>query len=173
MEKQDFQRIDSLLDDIAEDAGNVIEGEVLAAVKAKLGEISAILGEPYSVTLDVNVNIFDPDRMKTLPLLQTGLSSTAGSAPHRCWGDSSPQRYVADGELCIVPHDHCPVCWGRWDAKEQHTDCPECGASMGKQVMLLLDNDACPHCEGGSVTASDPTCTKCSYTVNPNHVVWG
>ena len=36
MEKQDFQRIDSLLDDIAEDTGNVIEGEVLAAVKAKL-----------------------------------------------------------------------------------------------------------------------------------------
>ena len=173
MEKNEFEQIDPLIDDISEQVSELIEGETLDQLKAKLAEISRILGEPYSLTLDISLQVFDEEREKSLPLLQTGLSTNNGSPARQCWGDSSPHRYVVHGQLSIVPHDHCPDCWGRWDAKDCHPTCPECGVSMGDQVMWLLDNDLCPHCEKGTVTASDPTCTKCGYSVNPAYIVWG
>lgn len=173
MEKNEFEQIDPLIDDISEQVSELIEGETLDQLKAKLVEISRILGEPYSVTLDINVEVFDSDREKTLPLLQTGLSTESGSPTRQCWADSSPHRYVVNGQLSIVPHDHCPACWGVWDFKERHPTCPSCGVTLGDQVKWLLDNDTCPRCEDGQVTAADPTCTKCGHSVNPAYCVWG
>ena len=173
MEKNEFEQIDPLIDEISEQVSDLIEGETLEQLKAKLSEISTILGEPYLLTLEISLQVFDSDRENSLPLLQTGLSTNNGSPAYQCWGDSSPHRYVVNGQLFIVPHDHCPACWGRWDSKDRNPTCPECGVCMGDQVMWLLDNDVCPNCEEGSVTSSDPTRAKCGYSVNPAYIVWG
>lgn len=173
MEKNEFEQIDPLVDNISEQVCELIDGTSLAELKTKLSEISRILGEPYSVTLDINLQVFDSDRGNSLPLLQTGLSTNNGSPAYQCWGDSSPHRYVVNGQLYIVPHDHCPSCWGRWGFKDRDPICPECGINMGEQVMWLLDNDLCPNCEDGTVTSTNPTCTKCGYLVNPAYIIWG
>jgi Zn-finger nucleic acid-binding protein len=101
------------------------------------------------------------------------LAAVGGEAPYQVWVDSSPHRYVVRGDVVVVPHDHCPQCWGLWDFKELHPECPACGARMGEEVKLLLDTDCCPNCEEGKVTAGEPRCSECGFAVIPGHVVWG
>jgi len=173
MERHEFEQVDPLVDDIAEIVSELIDSDTLADLKNKLSEISRILGEPYSVSLDFNLQVFDSDREKSMPLLQTGLGTSNGAPPYQCWSDSSPHRYVVNGQLSIVPHDHCPACWGHWDFKDRFPTCPECGVRLGDQVKWLLDNDSCPNCDEGTVSPSNPTCTKCGYSVNPAYTVWG
>jgi hypothetical protein len=37
-----------------------------------------------------------------------GFATDEGSAPYLCYGDSTPHRYLVDGTVVVVPHDHCP-----------------------------------------------------------------
>ncbi|MCS7468517.1 hypothetical protein NZK35_17835 [Stieleria sp. ICT_E10.1] len=172
MEKHVFEKVDPLVDTVADQIDELVDGDSLNEIKNKLADISReLLG--LSVSLDISVQVFDSERENSLPLLQTGLATSDGAAPHQVWGDSSPQRYIVDGEMAIVPHDRCPGCWGPWDFKERNPACPECGIEMGEQVKLLLDSDRCPNCEAGTVTASDPKCSECGYSVDPSHVAWG
>ncbi len=172
MEKNLFEKIDPLVDDIAEQISELIEEETLSQLKQKLADLSRELGG-YSLTLEMNVEVFDPERERSLPLLQMGLASSDGEPPYPTWADSSPHRYIVNGEMIIVPHDHCPRCWGVWDFKSRHPTCESCGATMGRDVKLLLDSDRCPQCEKGTLTAHRPECTACGFSVNPAHVVWG
>ena len=168
MDNNLFEKIDPLVDGIAE----LIEGEALNTLKQKLADLSRELSE-YSVMLEMNVQVFDPENGQNLPLLQTGLATSDGAAPYQSWGDSTPHRYIVHGEMTIVPHDHCPQCWGRWDFKSKFPTCESCGSEMGKDVKLLLDSDCCPNCEKGTLTASQPQCTECGFSVNPDHIAWG
>ena len=36
---------------------------------------------------------------------------------------------------------------------------------MGEEVNLLLDTDCCPRCEKGTVTATQPQCNECGFSV--------
>jgi hypothetical protein len=172
MDRQTFEQVDPLVDEVAEQVSALIDGDQLATIKQKLADISRCLCDDFSVTLEINLKISDPEGL-TLPLLQTGLTTSAGAAPYEFTGDSTPQRYVVYGDVVIVPHEYCPQCWGDWGFKDRHPKCPDCGIEMGEAVKLLLDSDCCPHCEKGKVTASQPKCTECDFSVNPEHVTWG
>jgi len=52
-------------------------------------------------------------------------SVTNGKDAYVATGDSIPQQYVVDGEICKVPHDFCPHCWGRGEPAA--TRCPRRG----------------------------------------------
>lgn len=173
MERYKFEKIDPLVDKLAESIDELVGAEPWAAVKQQMADISAILGEKYSLTLEFILQVHDPEREHSLPLLQTGFSTTNGANPYQCWGDSTPHRYVLNGELLVVPHDLCPACWGNWDFKDLHPTCAQCGVSLGQQLKLLLDNDLCPHCEKSTVSASNPTCLRCGQSVNPVFIYWG
>src|SRR6185369_11896184 len=110
------------------------------------------LGEGYAVSLTCSVEVTDQRKERTLPLLNTGLYTSDGTEPYRTWGDSTPQRYVVEGDIRVVPHDRCPRCWGEWDFKWLHRRCPSCAAELGKNCKVLLDSDVCPNCEQGKVT---------------------
>lgn len=172
MDRNLFEKIDPLVDDIADQITELIEGEGLSGIRQKLVELSREFGT-NSLTLELNVKVFDANREQNLPLLQTGLATSEGSEPDQFWADSSPQRYVVDGEMAIVPNDRCPQCWGEWGFKNLHPQCAGCGAQMGIQVKLLLDSDRCPHCERGVITSQEPKCSECGFTINPEHVIWG
>jgi hypothetical protein len=116
---------------------------------------------------------FDQEKERSLPLLQTGLSGFGDEEPHIATGDSSPQKYVADGEIQVVPHDRCPRCWEIWDFKFDNRSCRECGATLGENVKVLLDTDVCPNCEEGKVSMATPVCHQCGHEVDLNLVVWG
>src|SRR5271157_3847518 len=103
----------------------------------------------------------------------TGISADFGEEPHRISGDSTPQRYVVEEGIQVVPHDRCPRCWEVWDFKFQNPTCSHCGAALGTDCKVLLDKDKCPWCQEGKVTVAEPRCDKCGFVVDPQVTVWG
>ncbi len=173
MDKTSFEKAEPILERAAEAAENLLESGDLEELSSVLTELNKALGERYSVALEVSVQVFDRQKESHLPVLQTGLAGFAEADPYRTRADCTFQRYVADGEIEIVPHDRCPKCWEIWDFKFKHQSCAHCGATMGEDVKLLLDTDACPFCEDGKVSMSKPVCSKCGTRVDPKTVVWG
>ena len=121
----------------------------------------------------MELRVFNEQTETSLRLLTTGLSTSDGEEPYVCHGDSSMARYIVDGEICEVPHDHCPNCWASWDFKLKHRTCSFCELSLGKEIKLLLDTDICPNCEEGNVTLKSPRCSKCEFVADETIVAWG
>ena len=132
----------------------------LAAVRRALQEVTAKLPEGMSLTFNCELDIFDANREQAVRLVETGLTTSGRESPHRCHGVASGQRYWVNGEICELPHEYCPVCWGSWDFKDLHRRCPSCGVSLGKEVKIMLDSDVCPHCNEGKVTADELACEQ-------------
>ncbi len=173
MDRSSFESADPIIDQLAEMVDQVLDSDQLEAIRQALSRLSEAVGSRYSVNVTVSVEVFDPGRSNPLPLLTTGFSTSEGKPPFRTWGDSSPQKYVVDGEMQVVPHDRCPRCHGPWDFKFRHPSCPGCRATLGRDVKILLDADVCPQCEEGRVSMSSPVCDKCGSRVDPALVVWG
>lgn len=170
MDADTFDAIDPLLDQIADLAEKQLDSAELRRLVAELGKL---VGKGRVASLSIVVDVFDEDKECSLPLLTTGLSASPGHEPSRTWGDSSPQRYVVEDGIKVVPHDRCPRCWQVWDFKLQNPTCSHCGLTMGEQCKLLLDSDECPWCNEGKVTVAKPRCSKCGHEVDRQKVVWG
>ena len=173
MDQDKFQAADPILDEISEVFDRLLKSPGGNELKNKLQQLSDVFRGSYSVNFSFLVDVFDSERENSLPLLSNGLSSIDGQEPFRTYADSSPHRYIVDGEIQVVPHDRCPKCWNVWDFKLQNPECGSCGTEMGANCKLLLDSDVCPNCEEGKITASDPKCSKCGFEVNPAVVAWG
>jgi hypothetical protein len=165
-----FNALDPLLDKIADVAEKQLDS---AELRRLVGELGKLVGKRRIATLSIVVDVFDEGKECPLPLLTTGLSASAGHEPSRTWGDSSPQRYVVEDGIKVVPHDRCPRCWQVWDFKLQNSTCRHCGLTIGEQCKLLLDTDECPWCNEGKVTVAMPRCSKCGHEVDRQQVVWG
>src|SRR5262249_27448509 len=146
MKESEFKSVDRLADSLDEQCDRWFASPEFAALKLALRKASAALPPTYSIAINVELRVFDGDREQGLSLLTTGLNTSQGEAPYRTTGDASVHRYIVGGEICELPHDRCPHCWGEWDFKLQHPTCPSCGFALGKEVKLLLDRDMCPHC---------------------------
>jgi len=168
-----FKLLDPLLDPISAKLQEVLESADFQTVREALLKVSASLPGDVSLTLNCNLEAFDPKRGHSMKLLQIGLTTSKGIPPYTCWGDSTAHRYLVRGTICQVPHNYCPECWGEWDFKDMHRTCPNCGVEMGKDVKILLDSDVCPNCEEGKVGIGQPTCSKCGHTVDLAIVAWG
>ena len=173
MDRSTFESADLVIDEIAAKLDELLDSDQFAAVRVLLARLSETVGPRNSVNLTVCVDVFDTERRNAIPLLTTGLSTSEGKSPYQTYGDSAPQKYVVDGEIQVVPHDHCPKCYGLWDFKLKNPSCSECGATMGREVKLLLDNDVCPFCEEGTVSPTATVCEKCGQRIDPGIVVWG
>ena len=173
MERSTFESVDPILDEIGATLDDLLDSDSFAPIRTLLARLSEKVGPDYSVNLSLFVDVFDAERSHALPLLNLGLSTSKGAEPYKTYGDSTPQKYVVDGEMQIVPHDRCPKCHGVWDFKLDHPVCSECGAIMGRDVKLLLDTDVCPFCEEGKVSSTNPVCSKCGHAIEPGSVVWG
>ena len=173
MDRSTFESADPILDEMGAMLDELLDSDRFSALRLALARLSEAVGPRYSVNLNVSVDVFDAERSNPLPLLTLGLSTSKGETPFKTYGDSTPQKYVVNGEIQVVPHDRCPHCYGVWDFKLNHPSCSECGATMGQEVKLLLDTDVCPFCEEGKVSMSAPTCDKCSHRIDPGVVVWG
>lgn len=172
MNDAEFEAIEPLLDSAADQLDALLDSDGFQRLKDAIQKISASL-ESMSVTLSCNIEIFDAERESSLRLLDMGITTADGDEPYRYEGDASFQRYVVSGDICQVPHDYCPSCWGMWDFKDQDRECPSCGIVLGNEIKILLDTDICPHCENGKVSAANPECSKCGYKVDLDIVTWG
>jgi Zn-finger nucleic acid-binding protein len=173
MTESEFRTLDPLADALDEACARWFASPELAALKDALRKAVASLPPTYSVSIDVELRVFDNEREQALNLLTTGLNTDHEGEPYRISGDSSVHRYVAGGEICEVPHDRCPQCWGSWDYKHKRPSCPQCGVQMGSDVRLLLDSDVCPYCDRGRITSDNLTCGECGFTIDPRYVTWG
>jgi hypothetical protein len=173
MKEQEFKRLDHFASAIH---GNITDLEKSGALKEFLEEfqsVAADLPKSHIMGLRVLLDVWDSAEEKSLDLLNTGFSCPSGESHYRTSGDVERVRYVVDGEICVVPDDQCPHCWGEWIFKSQNPQCPDCGCELGNEVKLLLDSDQCPACENGTITRSNPVCDICGYRVDPTTVVWG
>jgi hypothetical protein len=173
MDRSTFESVTPILDEIAATLDENLYSDEFASVRLLLARLSERVGRRYSVNLNVSVDVFDTERTNALPLLTTGLSTSKGETPYQTFGDSTPQKYLVDGDIQVVPHDRCPKCYGLWDFKLKHPSCPDCGATLGSDVKLLLDTDICPFCEEGTVSPTVPVCAKCGQRIDPGFVAWG
>jgi hypothetical protein len=168
-----YDAADPVVDEIADIVDSALLSDELANLRQALEELGKAIGSRYSANLSVILDVFDQERKKAIPLLNTGLSTSDDGPPFRTWGDSTTQRYVVDGEIEVVPHDHCPKCWEIWDFKFENRTCTNCGTTLGQGCKVLLDSDICPHCERGKVSMTNPVCDVCGYKVDLNLVTWG
>src|SRR5271168_2832102 len=112
MDRTTFESADLVVDEIASALDDVLDSDRFDAVRLLLTRLSDTVGPRYSVNLNVSVDVFDTERSHALPLLTLGLSTSKGEPPHTTYGDSTPQKYVVEGEIQVVPHDRCPGCYG-------------------------------------------------------------
>jgi len=138
-----------------------------------LAELSQILGQKYGVSISLIVEVCDATGERSIPWLNTGLCAVSGKPPFRTSGDSTPQRYVVEEGIQVVPHDRCPKCWHVWDFKWKNPACSHCGTRLGENCKILLDSEVCPFCEEGKVTVTRPCCDKCGHEIDSKIVVWG
>jgi hypothetical protein len=148
MDPASFKAIQPLLDDIAKLSDRQLGMPELHRV---LSDLTRLLGKGITVSVNVSVDVFDEAKERSLPLLTTGISAGVDKEPYRIRGDSTPQRYVVEEGIQVVPHDRCPNCWEVWDFKLQNPVCQHCGTTLGDTCKLLLDTDKCPWCEEGKV----------------------
>ena len=172
MKQSEFRQLEPTVNKIQDIIDEMLNTGHFTQIKELLAEAIGELPDNYSLNLDIDFSVFDNQREKVIQLLQTGLTTSEGE-PYQHSADTSPLKYMVDGEMCIVPEEFCPHCWGEWQFKFKHTTCPECGYELGKQVKYLLDDDTCPCCQEGAVTIDRPVCDSCGYEVDPKRVVWG
>ena len=142
-------------------------------LRYSLTEISKALGTDFSVDLNVIVQAFSSPELRALPLVQIGLSSNNGDTPYGHSADCTPQRYIVDGEIQVVPRDRCPKCWEDWMNKFEYPICEHCETRLGKDCKVLLDSDLCPFCEAGHVSMQNHVCDDCGSEINLTMVTWG
>lgn len=172
MLRKEFEDFDAVGDAAYKACEEFLNSPAAAAIRGAMQEMSSKYPH-FSVSLNCMVEVFDEKRKETLPILRMGIVSSEGKPAYQHWADSSPQRYWANGEVCVVPHDHCPICWGEWDFKYLHKHCQSCDATLGKQVKYMLDDDHCPHCANGKVTPKAPKCAECGFEVREGETLWG
>jgi len=173
MQVKEFERLDELSEMVNDKIHKLYEDGIFSEISKKIKDISQDIEENHSITVDFQVNVFDTSKEKNLRFLTIGISSSGNNDPYLAYGDSTPCRYLVDGDIQKVPHDFCPNCWGEWDFKLRNHKCPECGYEMGKQIKLLLDTDICPNCEKGKVSIEKTQCDDCGFVVDRNMVNWG
>lgn len=104
MDREKFETIDPMLDQLADVLDDETNEKPWLAIKQRLAEISAFLGEEYSVTLEVNLQVHEFKREQSLPLVRMGFTTSNGAEPCLHCGVSMGQQVnlVLDDEQC--PH---------------------------------------------------------------------
>lgn len=173
MKASELKDIRPALSVVEDKVGALFESEKFVAVKNAIKDLSEALPETMSLSLNVEIDIYDRERDAEVRLSQLSIAAGHGIEPYECSGDSEFQRYIVEGEICEVPSDYCPKCWGEWGFKEDHRECPSCGVELGNEITILLDSDKCPHCGIGKVGIDHPKCSECEHEVDLTIVTWG
>lgn len=173
MDQRTWEQVEPQLTEMSSELQRLLASPEAAKLRDMLAKVSRTMPRHHSANLKCVLEIIDSQREKSLPVLtiQTGASElgevfTAST-------DSSPHRYIVDGEIEVVPQDRCPKCLEEWGFKWICPDCPHCNAKLGVNCWMLLDSDTCPNCDTGTVSAHDPHCTQCGFLIDPKFVRWG
>ena len=166
MDKTIFEAADPITDEIAEATTELLESEATQKLRGLLAKLNKVIGTQYAVSLVLNVEVFDDEKKRNLPLLQTGMSGfdasptrpgltprrNATSSVGKCWWlPMTVARSAGKSGISSSCINLATIAMRHWE----------------RDVKLLLDTDVCPWCEEGKVSMSQPTCSKCGHTVDP------
>ncbi len=85
-------------------------------------------------------------------------------------GDADPRGYEVEGKLITVSDDQCPKCFGEWCINlHNRQPCPGCGVELGKQVMIVAEQDICPFCQEERADDSSHLC-ECGFDWQADYV---
>lgn len=173
MDVQTYDQTHALADILLDEIRNLLEQGKLPAFEARLRAAEGQLPEGCSLSVNLSVGVFDPSRDRVLKTGDAGLLFEKNHETHACNYAPTPAKYLVEGVMAKVPHDHCPHCWSRWNFKSRFKECPKCGYQMGKEIKLLVDSDVCPRCENSKISYAQPACSECGYVADQAEVVWG
>ena len=145
MQAKEFDKLDELADMVNKKIHKLYEDGEFLEITKKIKEVTKVIEEAYSITVDFQVNAFDSKKEKSVRALTIGISSSGDQDPFLAYGDSTSERYLVNGNIKKVPHDFCP----------------EYDIVMGEDVKILLDTDSRPNCAEGNVTLSKQKCDEC------------
>jgi len=86
----------------------LLESSEFEIIRSQLMELVKSLDERYGITINCVMDVIDWEQERVLPLLNTGISTAESGKIFRTWNDASPQKYVINGEIHVVPQDYCP-----------------------------------------------------------------
>lgn len=173
MNEKDFDEVEYVSDSIGESIEKKFEKGDFKAITDQLEALAKKIGGGRYLSLDFQINLFDPEKDNPLRVLTLGISAPSNEKPFLGGGDSISQRYIVNGVIVKVPNDQCPDCWGEWSFKFDSPVCFDCGIELGKDVKVLLDTEICPHCNEGKVTPQNKICDSCGFDVLPEFAYWG
>jgi len=173
MDAHTFDRTQQLAENLFAEIQKLQMAGHLNAFESQVQNLLSELPDSCSITLNMSVEVYDENRDRNLKALTTGVVWEKGRLPYRVDGGLTPTKYLVDGIMMKVPHDHCPHCWSRWPLKSRIKECPECNYRMGEEVKLLVDTNVCPRCEEGEISLHQPECGNCGFVAEKNLVVWG
>ncbi|AQQ71164.1 hypothetical protein SMSP2_01530 [Limihaloglobus sulfuriphilus] len=173
MKDNEFKKLGPLTDKTNSFIDDLHKSGALDALLNELKSVTNQLPESYSVSIDFQLNVCDSNKETSVPLLQTGFVAGKGIELYRHYGDTATQKYLVDGEMCIIPDDYCPHCWEEWDLKFMNPTCPYCDYRLGKEIKYLLDDNTCPWCQEGKVSIDNPTCDNCGKKIDGDMIAWG
>ena len=173
MDAQTFDRTNELAENLIQEIRKLQTEGRLDGIESRVQGLLKQLPDGCSIHLNMSVQIFDENRDRHLKTNTTGVVWEKGREPYLVDAGLTPAKYLVDGVMMKVPHDHCPNCWSRWSFKSRVKECRECGYRMGREIKLLLDTNVCPHCENSPISLHNPQCEKCGYVADQNIVSWG
>ncbi len=112
MQEKEFDKLDELAEMVNEKIHKLYEDGEFLEITKKIKEVTQTIEKAYSITVDFQVNAFDSKKEKSIRALTIGISSAEDEDPFLAYGDSSPERYLVNGNIKKVPYDFCPDCWG-------------------------------------------------------------
>jgi hypothetical protein len=86
----------------------LLESSEFEIIRSQLMELVKSLDKRYGITINCVMDVIDWEQERVLPLLNTGISTAESGKIFRTWNDASPQKYVINGEIHVVPQDYCP-----------------------------------------------------------------
>lgn len=110
----------------------------MAALAQALRQAAASLPPSFTVSMDVELRVFDSERERSLTLLTTGIVVQADGEPYRASGDSTVHRYIVDGTLSELPHDRCPPLLGRVGLENAAADVSDMSRRDGERCAITL-----------------------------------
>jgi len=173
MDQETWRKTEDAIDDFEEALDELLDSSAVERLRTILAELGDKFGEKFAVDFSCCLSVSEENGERSLKMYSTGLSAADDGKVFRTWDAATPHRYLVLGNLCVVPHDKCPKCWGDWLFKFQQRNCPCCGIEFGTDCKLLIDSDVCPNCEDGKVSASEPKCDKCGFEIDPACISWG
>ena len=172
MKDTEFHLLEPIAETINAKFDKLLEAGEFDGLKDMLRQAIDKLPDSYSLDFNIELSVSDANREKSIRLLQTGLTTSDGE-PCQISIDKTREKYWVDGDICIVPEDFCPNCWGNWTFKFGRNKCSHCNYKLGKEVRYFLDDHICPMCQNGKMTVKNPICDECGYEVEKDKVVWG